>query len=321
MVGTDTLLYGTADAAVVRIRGTGKAIALKTDCNPRYVYLNPYRGAQIAVAESARNVVCVGAKPIAITNCLNFGNPKKPEMFWQFKEAVRGIADACRAFETPVTGGNVSFYNESPDGPVYPTPVIGMLGLIDDLRKTLSAEFRLAGDLILLLGETAGHTGGSEYLKIIHGKVEGDAPPLDLRTEKRLQEALLALAGRELLHSAHDLSEGGLAVGLAECVIWSGEHGSTLGAEISLAGVGRGIRRDFRLFGEDQSRILISISPGSLGNVQSVLDRFGVSGHLIGSVGGSELRIDGDIRVSVEEMEGVYGGALERILGIEPASL
>ncbi|HEY6192058.1 MAG TPA: phosphoribosylformylglycinamidine synthase subunit PurL [Bacteroidota bacterium] len=314
MVGNDTIVSGGADAAVVRIDGSRRAIALKTDCNPRYVFLNPYVGAQIAVAECARNVACVGARPIAITNCLNFGNPKKPEMFWQFKEAVRGIGDACTALETPVTGGNVSFYNESPDGPIYPSPVIGMLGLIEDARLVVRGGFQHQGDQILLLGHTVGHIGGSEYLKVIHSLVAGDAPPIDLGEEKRLEEALLALCRAGLLQSAHDLSEGGIAIALAESCLFATDPGSMQGARINLE---RGSRDDYTLFGEDQSRVLISVAPAALDEVQSVLAKFRVKSTRVGSVGGPDLVINDRIRVSVSEMGEVYESALEKRLGIE----
>lgn len=314
MVQGNTLISAGADAAVLRIEGTGVAIALKTDCNPRYVYLNPYVGAQIAVAESARNVVCVGAKPIAITNCLNFGNPKKPDMFWQFKEAVRGIAEACRVLETPVTGGNVSFYNENPQGSIYPSPVIGMLGVIEDARCVMGAGFRRKGELIMLMGLTSGHLGGSEYLKLIHGIAAGDSPPIDLAAEKRLQEATLSLIRKGLITSAHDLSEGGMAVALAECCLFSHDHGSMLGAQVRFE---EGVRQDFILFGEDQSRIVVSFPAASEDEVRSLLAKYGVRSSVIGIVGGEELVINDLIRLRVEEMGEVHGGALERELGIE----
>ncbi|HLF19628.1 MAG TPA: phosphoribosylformylglycinamidine synthase subunit PurL, partial [Bacteroidota bacterium] len=195
MVRTNTVINAGHDAAVVRLKGTDKALALKTDCNSRYVYLNPRRGAQIAVAESARNVVCVGGKPIAITNCLNFGNPYDPEIYWQFKEAIVGIGEACRVLETPVTGGNVSFYNEGPQGAVFPSPVIGMLGLIEQPDKITSSGFKAAGDIVILLGENKCEVGGSEYLYLRSGKIAGDAPNLDLEMEKRLQDVCRALIG------------------------------------------------------------------------------------------------------------------------------
>jgi phosphoribosylformylglycinamidine synthase len=248
---------------------------------------------------------------------LNFGNPKKPEMFWQFKEAVRGIGDACTELETPVTGGNVSFYNESPEGPIYPSPVIGMLGLIEDARLVVRGGFQHQGDQILLLGHTVGHIGGTEYLKVIHSVVAGDAPPIDLVEEKRLQEALLALCRAGLLQSAHDLSEGGIAVALAESCLFAREPGSMRGARINLE---KGSRDDYMLFGEDQSRVLISVSPAALDEVQSVLTKFRVRSTRIGSVGGRDLVINDRIRVSVSEMGEVYESALEKRLGIEPGA-
>ncbi len=257
MVQTNTIQLPGGDAAVVRIKGTQKALAMKTDGNGRYVYLNPQRGAQIAVAEAARNVACTGARPVAITNCLNFGNPYKPEAFYQFREAVLGIGDACRVLETPVTGGNVSFYNENPDGAIYPTPVIGMLGVLDRVDNMVSDDFKSKGDVIFLLGENRGQIGGSEFLKIVHERVEGDAPILDLNAEKALQNFLLEAAGKKLLRSAHDVSDGGLAVALAEAAIGHNEN-TSLGAEISLQS---GLRPDFLLFGEDQTRVVVSIAP------------------------------------------------------------
>ena len=202
MVRSNTVSNVFGDAAVIRLPGTQKALAVKTDCNPRYVYLNPFIGAQIAVAESARNVVCVGAKPVAITNCLNFGNPYKPGIFWQFKEAIRGISEACKILNTPVTGGNVSFYNENPDGAIFPTPVIGMLGEISNIMNCISGSFKEAGDDIILLGQTNGHIGGSEYLKKIHGIIAGDAPPINMANEKNLQTIILELIDKRLLRSA-----------------------------------------------------------------------------------------------------------------------
>src|SRR6185503_2414906 len=202
---------GPADAAVVMLRGTRRALALKADCNGRYVYLDPRVGGRIAVAEAARNVACAGGRPMAITNCLNFGNPTRPEVFFQFKEAVAGMGEACRALGTPVTGGNVSLYNESPNGAVYPTPVIGMVGLVDDLSHVTRATFRQAGDAILLLGEMGGELGGSEYLSTIHGKVIGPPPACDPAREKIVIDALLEAIGSGVVSSAHDCSDGGLA--------------------------------------------------------------------------------------------------------------
>ena len=290
MVRTNTIVSGTSDAAVVRIKGTGKALALKTDCNPRYTYLNPYKGSKIAVAESARNVVCMGAKPIAITNCLNFGNPYNPEIFWQFKECIRGIAEACRILETPVTGGNVSFYNENPHGPVYPTPVIGMLGEIHSLKNVVLPGFKAVGDAIILLGTTAGHIGGSEYLSCIHGHVGGDAPDIDLNLEHQLQLACLEMIDSALINSCHDISEGGLAVALAECSIFSGQTKEPLGAKIAF---GAQVRPDFILFGEDQSRILVTARIDQTGSVIAIARKHNVPAAVIGEVVANSFLIAG----------------------------
>ncbi len=256
-VRTNTVIGPGGDAAVLRIRGTNKAIAVKTDCNGRYVYLEPRTGGRIAVAEAARNVACTGARPMAITNCLNFGNPTRPEVFYQLREAVAGMGEACRTLGTPVTGGNVSLYNESPSSAVYPTPVIGMVGLVDDLAHITPATFRNDGDAILLLGDMTGELGGSEYLATIHGRVEGAPPHCDLAREQGVIDVLLQAIRAGVVSSAHDCSEGGLAVALAECCVADRESQS--GADVDLSKwsdlQARGI-----LFGEDQGRIVVSSS-------------------------------------------------------------
>jgi phosphoribosylformylglycinamidine synthase len=254
-VRTNTVIGPGGDAAVLRIRGTNKAIALKTDCNGRYVYLDPRTGGRIAVAEAARNVACAGARPMAITNCLNFGNPTRPEVFFQFSEAVAGMGEACQALGTPVTGGNVSFYNESPTGAVYPTPVIGMVGLIDDLAHVTRSSFQHDADTILLLGEMGDELGGSEYLATIHGEVVGPPPRCDLDREKAVIDSLLESIQAGAVSSAHDCSDGGLAVALAECCIASVDCQS--GAEIDLSRFGELADRAI-LFGETQGRVVIS---------------------------------------------------------------
>ncbi|HEX7239602.1 MAG TPA: phosphoribosylformylglycinamidine synthase subunit PurL, partial [Longimicrobiaceae bacterium] len=215
-VRTNTVVGPGSDAAVIRLRGTKRAIAATVDCNGRYVHLNPFRGGQIAVAEAARNLVCSGALPRAVTDNLNFGNPLKPEVYHQMSEALRGIAEACRALETPVTGGNVSLYNENPRGAIYPTPTIGMVGIVEDLAHVTTSGFRAEGDDVVLLGRNTAELGGSEYLKTLHGRVAGDAPALDIAAEAALQRALLAAIRAGLVRSAHDPAEGGLAVALAE---------------------------------------------------------------------------------------------------------
>ncbi len=288
-VRTNTVVGpGASDAAVVRIKGTNKGLALKTDCNGRYVYLNPRRGGQIAVAEAARNVVCAGGKPLAITNCLNFGNPYKPEVYWQFTEAVGGMGDACRALGTPVTGGNVSFYNENPESAVFPTPTIGMLGLVEDVEQdTTTNAFRHEGDVIFLLSpdgwQFKDEIGGTEYLASVRGQTTGDAPHLDLEEEQAVQGAMLDLIRGGLVRSAHDISDGGLAVCLAECAL------DGLGAEIELDA--DGLRLDAVLFGEAQSRIVFTASADDGEMVQDTIVGTGAQAVPIGRVTGDRLRI------------------------------
>ena len=286
MVRTNTLVGpGPSDAAVMRIKGTNKGLAVKTDCNGRYVYLNPRRGGRIAVAEAARNVVCAGGKPVAITNCLNFGNPYKPEVYWVFKEAVGGMGEACSTFETPVTGGNVSFYNENPEGAVFPTPTIGMLGIVEDVRRdTTTVPFKNEGDAVYLLSPASWvhreDIGGSEYLAFVHGRTAGDAPHLDLDEERAVHDAMLGLIRSGLVRSAHDVSDGGLAVCLAECVL----HSDGLGADIELE---RGsIRLDAVLFGEAQSRIVFTAAPDA-----DVTAADGVQVTRVGTVTRGPLRV------------------------------
>jgi phosphoribosylformylglycinamidine synthase II len=310
MVRTNSVVLSEGDAAVVRIKQRVKGLALTTDCNSRYVYLNPYVGGMLAVCEAARNVVCTGAVPLAITNCLNFGNPYKPEVYWQFKEAVRGIGEACRALDTPVTGGNVSFYNESPSGGIYPTPVIGMLGLIDDVAKVVSSDFKQAGDVIILLGETDGHIGGTEYLERIHGVVAGDAPPISLEIERNLHAACLEAARDGLLRSAHDCSEGGLAVALAECCIV--RKSGVYGAEVDLSS---SLREDMYLFGEDQSRVVVSVSARNVDRVLALAGSHNVVAAPIGRVTGEgRLKIGGAIEVLTESLMKAYYGSIPELM-------
>jgi len=300
-VQTNSLLPPGHDAALMRIKGTDTFIALSTDCNARYVFLNPRLGAMIAVAEAARNVVSVGAKPVAITNCLNFGNPYDPEIYWQFKEAIAGIREACLALSTPVTGGNVSFYNEGPDGAVMPTTVIGMVGLMGSQTKPVSCGFKNAGEVVAIVGETRGHAGGSEYLHMLLGKATGQAPPLDLELEKRTQQAILDLIERGLLSSCHDLSEGGLALALTESCIYSPKQ--QIGAVISLP---KTVRPDLYLFGEDQSRFLISFGHGLLGQVKSILSRYKLTLEVLGYTTWGCLEIESLLSIPVTELADAY---------------
>jgi len=308
-VRSNTVIAPGGDAAVLRIKGTGKGIALKTDCNGRYVYLNPRRGAMIAVAEAARNVIVSGGRPVAITNCLNFGNPYKPEIYWQFKEAMAGIAEACRVLETPVTGGNVSFYNESPKRAVYPTPVIGMLGILDDVRYATTAFFKNADDEIALIGANLEEIGGSEFLRVIHGQVAGDCPFLDLQEEKSIQAACLEAIQSGLLHSAHDVSDGGLGIAMAECCIMNDEQ--PLGATFELWPYDRA---DFALFGESQSLIIISYKPSYRGAVAQICQKHDVPFTVLGRTGGATLKIPEVLEVSLAEMREEYYFAIERMM-------
>ncbi|HEX9653155.1 MAG TPA: AIR synthase related protein, partial [bacterium] len=307
MVRTNTVVLPGSDAAVIRIKGTRRALAMKTDCNGRYVYLNPRVGAKIAVAESARNVVCSGGQPVAITNCLNFGNPYKPEIFWQFKEAVAGIGEACLALNTPVTGGNVSFYNENPEGAVYPTPVIGMIGIVEDLRHVTTAWFKAVGDLVVLLGKNRDEIGGSEYLKVQFGRVAGDCPRLDLNFEKRLQSACLEAIREGSVQSAHDVAEGGLAVALAESCFLNPHQ--KLGAVIKLHPEER---MDFTLFGEDQSRIVISVKESNLKRMQEICERNDIPLTVLGRVEGDSLVVNDVIDLSIEKLFDTYYNAIRR---------
>ena len=315
MVRTDTVFYPGHDAALIRIKGTQKGIAVSTDCNSLYVYLDPLEGGKIAVAEAARNVVCSGARPIGMTNCLNFGNPMKPEIFWQFHSAVSGIIESCKALEVPVTGGNVSFYNESPQGAIYPTPTIGMVGLLENIEKRVPSAFQNAGDIIFLAGETMNELGGSHYLMIEHGLKQGLPPRLDLAREKALQQFILAAAEGKKLASCHDLSEGGLAVALAECCIKSAEG---LGAVAQgLQGVSKhqqGLREDALYFGESQSRVVISVKPEHQKDIRHLAQKQGVPLYEIGKVGGDALVLGDRIRLSVGDMVKLFENMIHNIM-------
>ena len=283
------------------IKETNKALAMKTDCNSRYVYLNPRVGAKIAVAESARNIVCSGGQPLAITNCLNFGNPYKPEVYWQFKQAIEGMGEACRFFDTPVTGGNVSFYNESPDAAVYPTPTIGMVGLIEDLKYITTSYFKDSDDLIYILGEDNEELGGSEYLKVIHKKVAGESPKLDLQREKNLQDSVLSLIKKALIKSAHDVSEGGIVCALAECCLINDEKqvGATVNIPVKT-------REDFSFFSESQSRIIVSISGENQTTFEKFLKDKKQPFYLLGKTGGDNFVVNNKIVINLVDLSDIY---------------
>ncbi|MFL5615755.1 MAG: phosphoribosylformylglycinamidine synthase subunit PurL [Gemmatimonadaceae bacterium] len=290
-VRTNTVIGPGGDAAVVRVRNTRRALALKTDCNGRYCYLDPREGARIAVAEAARNVACTGGRPLAITNNLNFGNPRRPEVYYQLREATAGMAEACEALGTPVTGGNVSLYNENPGGAVFPTPVIGMVGLIDDLDHITRSNFSVEGDTVVLLGTMTAEIGASEYLSRVHRTVAGSPPRCDLKGERQLIDALLAATQAGVVRSAHDCSDGGLAVALAECCIIDRNH--PLGARIDLASFGELPARAV-LFGEAQGRVVLSTpDPTAL---REITMRHGIQANVIGRVGSADDPLD--IRLS-----------------------
>lgn len=312
MVRTNTIVGPGCDAAVVYIKGTNKALAMKTDCNSRYVYLNPKEGTKIAVAECARNIVCSGGVPLGVTNCLNFGNPYKPEVYWQFAQAIAGMGEACRHFDTPVTGGNVSFYNESPDTAVYPTPTIGMVGLVEDLKHITTSYFKDEGDIIYLLGEDFEELGGSEYLKVIHNIVAGDCPTINLVKEKRLQDTLLNLIRQGIVKSAHDLTEGGIATALAECCIINQEK--QIGCEVEIPVK---TRKDFSLFSESQSRIIISVSASDSYRVEKELIQSEIPFNKIGIVKGKSLRIKNFFEIDLNKLSDIYFNTIPKIMSGE----
>ncbi|MBD3217496.1 MAG: phosphoribosylformylglycinamidine synthase subunit PurL [candidate division Zixibacteria bacterium] len=311
MVRTSTTVFPGGDAAVLRVRKTRKGLAFSTDCNGRYCYINPHRGAMIAVSESARNVVASGAKPAAITNCLNFGNPYKPEMFWCFYEAVMGMGEACRKFNTPVTGGNVSFYNEDQIGgrAVYPTPTIGMMGILEDIDHRMTSHFKDEGDAVILIGRTHNEIGASEYIRVIHDLIKGDVPELDLDYEQKNQEAALELIKAGLVKSCHDLAEGGLGIALAECCIMDREN--QIGCRID---IGMDLRPDIFLFSESQSRFLISIDPKNNDAVEKRLKGAGIDYSFIGHVQGKKLVINDLIDLELSELNDKWYGSISRLM-------
>jgi phosphoribosylformylglycinamidine synthase len=302
---------GASDSGVIRVKGTNRGLVAKTDCNGRYVYLNPRRGGQIAVIESARNVVCSGGKPLAITNCLNFGNPYKPEVYWTFKEALGGMGDACKALNTPVTGGNVSFYNENPNSAIFPSPIIGMLGLIEDVENhTTTPGFKDDGDIVLYIGAERKGLGGTEYLKKIHNLTTGDAPELDIPFEVSLQESLLAAIKSGWVKSAHDISDGGLAIALAEKAIFSKK-----GVKVSLNGLA-GTDHEV-LFSEAQSGVVITLSAEDMPTVLSHFGDANVPAHVLGAVTGDKKMIIEEVGTfDVEEMAEIYEGVLPGIMDV-----
>ena len=291
MVRTNTLVLAGMGAGVVRVKGTDRALAFSVDGNGRYCYLDPYCGAMLAVAESARNVACAGALPIGATNCLNFGNPERPEIMWQFTRAVEGIGEACRGLELPITGGNVSLYNETEGGAIHPTPVIGVVGVLEDASLVLGRVFKESGSVVLLLGTQSSDLGGSEYLKTVHGLVRGRPPSLDLVLERALQRLLRDMVHDRILESAHDCAEGGLAVTLAECCFESGGIGVEASVPLT-AGNGRSdILMATTLFGEAASRVIVSANERDAEEVMARALVAGVPAIVIGRTGGNCVRL------------------------------
>ncbi len=319
MVRTNTMVRPGSDAAVLRIKGTSKALALSVDCNSRYCLLNPYEGAKLAIVECARNLACCGAEPVGVTDCLNFGNPERPEVMWQFVLAIEGMKDACEALNVPIVSGNVSFYNETNDLSIYPTPMIGMVGLIEQADLAVTQWFKQAGDVIILLGTTREDLGGTEYLKILHHREQGSPPFLSLETEQAVQACTVALIRLGLVRSAHDCSDGGLAVALAESCISTPT--GRLGAVVQLP-LGR-LRRDALFFGESQSRVILSVKPDEAERVLQTAREMGVAASKIGTVGGDRCVVTLDdvpsgpgakIDVDLDSLFDRWAHALERAL-------
>lgn len=306
MVGTgNTHTNEPSDAAVVRVHGSDKALAVTTDCNSRYVFADPYKGGMIAVSEAARNIVCSGAQPVAITNCLNFGNPYNPEVYYQFVHAIQGMGDACRKLDTPVTGGNVSFYNQSEDGPVYPTPTIGMVGVMDNLSQKMSLGFKHAGDAIYMLGENTGDINCSEYLHHICGVTHSPAPHFVLEDEYTLQNRVLALIRAKLIKSAHDISEGGLFACLLESSMVN-----NLGFNITTRS---SVRKDAVLFGEGQSRVVVTVHADSQSEFEAALTDvpFTKLGYVTEN---AAINIDEEGWGYISDWKAAYDTALEKLL-------
>jgi phosphoribosylformylglycinamidine synthase len=319
-VQANTVLGPGGDAAVLRVRDTACGLAVTSGCPARYVWLDPCEGAKAAVAEAARNIAVTGARPLAVTNCLNFGNPEKPEVYFQFREACRGMADACRALATPITGGNVSFYNESPQGAVLPTPMIGMVGVLADVSARVPAAFRRPGDVIVVMGATRGALGGSHALTLATGETFGAPPPVDLAAERALVDLLVEAAGARLLASAHDVSDGGLAVALVEAGLGAEPP---LGLSADLTGCAPGLAPAALLFGEDQGRAVVTAAPERAEPLAALARRHGVPAHVVGTVGepgGPARLLAGDVTITrpIGDLRDIYEQAIPRRLEAAP---
>ncbi len=313
MVGTaNASTNAPSDAAIVSVKGTTKGLAVTTDCNSRYVHANPYEGAMIAVSEAARNIVCSGGLPLGVTNCLNFGNPYIPELYYQFVNAVKGMGDACRKFDTPVTGGNVSFYNQNPDGPINPTPTIGMVGLLENIENKMTLGFKQLCDTIYLLGKQTDCIHSSEYLYHVHGVTLSPAPHFELEEEYALQQTVARLINQKLITSAHDVSEGGLFVTLCESAFVNG-LGFTIKSNSN-------VRKDAFLFGEGQSRVVVSVATDTVTAFEAELANGVVPFEKIGTVSAQDINIDNENWSNIANWKATYDTAVEKYLTKEPAA-
>ena len=302
MVGDATVVAPGGDAAMLRIKGTRLGLAVTTDCNARYCHLDPHLGAQLAVAEAARNIIATGARPLAVTDCLNFASPDRPEVYWEMEETIAGLAFACRTLEVPIVSGNVSLYNDSNgESAIYPTPVVGMVGLIDDYGKRLSAGFRHDGDFVLLIGSSHNDLGGTEYLKVEHGYIAGRPPHLDLTREQAVNRLILTATQSGHLHSAHDCAEGGMLVALAECCLLGG-----LGVKCPVLRPEPPLRLDAAFFGESPSRYIVSVPSRAMPEVQSLARRHHVELSLLGLAGGDVLEFEGQLKLSLAELRDAW---------------
>jgi phosphoribosylformylglycinamidine synthase len=304
MVGDATVVPPGGDAAMLRIKGTTLGLAMTTDCNSRYCHLDPHLGAQLAVAEAARNIVATGARPLAVTDCLNLANPDRPEVYWELEETVAGLAHACRALELPIVSGNVSLYNDaSGESPIYPTPVVGMIGLIDDYSKRLSAGLRAEGDFVLLIGSSHNDLGGSDYLKVEYGVVAGRPPALDLAREKAVNRLILSAAQSGYLRSAHDCADGGMLVALAEACMLGG-----IGVRCPSLRPESPLRMDSAFFGESPSRYIVSVPSRAMPELQSLARRHNVEIALLGLAGGDAIEFEGQFKLSLAELRQAWEG-------------
>jgi len=312
MVRTNTMYIPLNDSAVLNIKKTNKGLAITANCNSRYCYLDPREGTKIAVAESARNLACSGAIPLAITDCLNFGNPEKPEIMWQFKESIEGMKEACLKLNTPVVSGNVSFYNETEGESIYPTPTVGMIGLIKNIDKTVNQWFKNEGDLIAILGDTYDELDGTEYQKMFMGNIAGIPPSIDLDLESRLISTLIELANKSIINSAHDLSEGGIAVALAECCFSKNKN---FGFIVNLDNINvKKLNKTELLFSESQSRCIVSINKQSLNKLKDITSKNCINLNLIGIVGGIKMIIENILDLNVESVYQEWDKAFEEKL-------